>query len=137
MILTGSEISKMCDAGKINIDSYLSDQTSSNNYNYRLEPRLGIPVVDVSKVSFNFINIPEEEYHLRQHIKYVGHTLEQLGSDTFSIRLIGRCLLQHYGLSLGSSNLGHTEASHQLAPEIIVAKPIIPETVPCISHSKK
>jgi dCTP deaminase len=126
MILTGSEISKMRAAGRITIEPYLPDQINPNSYNYRLGPRLGVPVVDGDKVSFDFIDIPEEGYQLEPHTMYLGHTLEELGSDTFAMRLIGRSSLGRFGLFLQvSADLGHTGSSHQWTLEIVAAKPII------------
>ena len=126
MILTGSEIAKMREAGRITIEPYLPDQTNPNSYNYRLGPKLGIPKVDGEEVSFDFIDIPEVGYQLQPHTMYLGHTHEELGSDNFAMRLIGRSSLGRYGLFLQvSADLGHTGSSHQWTLEIVATKPII------------
>lgn len=126
MILTGLEISKMREAGRITIEPYLPDQMNPNSYNYRLGPKLGVPKVEGDSVNFDFIDIPEVGYQLEAHTMYLGHTYEILGSDTFALRLIGRSSLGRYGLFLQvSADLGHTGSSHQWTLEIVAAKPII------------
>lgn len=126
MILTGSEIAKMREAGRITIEPCLSDQFNPNSYNYRLGPKLGVPVIKGDDVDFEFIDIPEEGYALEPHTMYLGHTHEKLGSDTYAMRLIGRSSLGRYGLFLQvSADLGHTGSSHQWTLEIVAAQPII------------
>ena len=126
MILTGSEIAKMREAGRITIEPFLPDQINPNSYNYRLGPKLGIPHINGEEIDFEFIDIPDEGYQLQPHTMYLGHTHEELGSDNFAMRLIGRSSLGRYGLFLQvSADLGHTGSSHQWTLEIVAAKPII------------
>ena len=127
MILTGSEISKMRDVKRITIEPYDEEQVNPNSYNYRLGSVLGVPVIEDGELeSFDFITIPESGYTLQANTMYLGHTLEELGSDTFAMRLIGRSSLGRLGLFLQvSADLGHTGSSHQWTLEIVAAKPFV------------
>jgi dCTP deaminase len=125
MILTGSEIARMREAGEITIEPFTPDQVNPNSYNYRLGPRLGIPhILEDNRVDFEFIDIPEEGYVLQPRTMYLGHTLEKLGSDVYAMSLIGRSSVGRLGLFLQvSANLGHTGSCHQWTLEIVSALP--------------
>jgi len=133
MILTGSKIKEMREAGHITLEPYDEKQVNPNSYNYRLGPQLGVPVLSAhqvastafNRVAFNFIDIPKDGYILEPGKMYLGHTLEQLGSDKYAMRLIGRSSIGRLGLFLQvSADLGHTGSSHQWTLEIVAAKPI-------------
>ena len=124
MILTGKEIARMREAGRITIEPFLAEQVNPNSYDYRLGPQLGIPILDQGFTEFQFIEIPPEGYVLKPKSMYLGHTLERLGSDTFAMRLIGRSSLGRLGLFLQvSADLGHTGSCHQWTLEIVAAMP--------------
>ncbi len=114
-------------AGRITIEPYDQKQVNPNSYNYRLGPDLGIPVIENGELQgFDFIKIPDDGYTLQASTMYLGHTLEELGSDTFAMRLIGRSSLGRLGLFLQvSADLGHTGSSHQWTLEIVAAKPFV------------
>ncbi|MFA4993966.1 MAG: dCTP deaminase [Bdellovibrionales bacterium] len=125
MILTGTEIKKMVDAGDITIVPFNDDQINPNSYNYRLGPKLLVPEYDEERLyGFKEIKIPEEGYVLEPHTVYLGHTHETLGSKEYAMSLIGRSSLGRLGLFLQiSANLGHTGSCHQWTLEIVSAHP--------------
>ncbi len=127
MILTGPKISQMQRAGRITIEPFDKEQINPNSYNYRLGPKLGIPIVEDGVFKeVEFIKIPDVGYILQAKTMYLGHTHEILGSDTFAMRLIGRSSLGRLGLFLQvSADLGHTGSCHQWTLEIVSVKPFI------------
>ena len=126
MILTGNEIVRMRNGGKITITPFCPEQINPNSYNYRLGATLGVPVVDDSGVyKFVFQDIPEDGVVLMPHTTYLGHTYEVLGSNTFAMSLIGRSSMGRLGLFLQvSANLGHTGSCHNWTLEMVSVKPI-------------
>src|SRR6185369_15022636 len=124
MILTGSEIARMRGLGQLTIEPFDASQLNPNSYNYRLGPKLGIPVFAADGLEFEFIELPEEGYVLKAQTVYLGHTVERLGSNYFAMSLIGRSSLGRLGLFLQvSANLGHTGSCHQWTLELVAAKP--------------
>jgi dCTP deaminase len=87
MILTGSEIAKQWEAGKIEIRPFQPDQVNPNSYDFRLgsslkvysnhllDPKQRNPTVGLS--------ISEDGLILEPGRIYLGHTLETMGSDHF------------------------------------------------------
>ena len=130
MILTGSEIANMRGAGRITIEPYSASHLNPNSYDFRLGTRLGVPVFNDGVLDFDIVDLPLDGFVLRPKTVYLGHTLEQLGSDTYAMRLVGRSSLGRLGLFLQvSADLGHTGACHQWTLEIVAALPfrIFPE----------
>lgn len=126
MILTGSEIAKLRKAGRITIEPYTPTQLNPNSYDFRLGTQLGVPVSNGENLEFEIINLPVDGFVLKPRTMYLGHTLENLGSDTYAMRLMGRSSLGRLGLFLQvSADLGHTGACHQWTLEIVAALPFI------------
>jgi dCTP deaminase len=126
MILTGTEIVKMRAERRLLIEPFVTEHINPNSYNYRLGPKLGVPVLDGDVRRFDYIEIPEDGFQIEPHTMYLGHTYEKLGSNTFAMRLIGRSSMGRLGLFLQvSADLGHTGSAHQWTLEIVSAKPII------------
>lgn len=128
MILTGNEIEKQRNSGRITIEPFNRDQINPNSYNYRLGSKLGVPKLPFSDeaTGFDFIEIPADGYRLEAGIMYLGHTCERLGSNVYAMSLIGRSSLGRLGLFLQvSANLGHTGSCHQWTLELVAAAPII------------
>jgi dCTP deaminase len=124
MILTGSEIAKVRKARRITIEPYSATQLNPNSYDFRLGTQLGVPVTNAGASEFSVIDLPVDGFVLEPRKMYLGHTLEQLGSDTYAMRLMGRSSLGRLGLFLQvSADLGHTGACHQWTLEIVAALP--------------
>jgi dCTP deaminase len=124
MILTGSEIARKREAGRITIEPYSASHLNPNSYDFRLGTQLGVPVFKNGFLEFDIVDLPVDGYALRPRTMYLGHTLEKLGSDTYAMRLVGRSSLGRLGLFLQvSADLGHTGACHQWTLEIVAALP--------------
>lgn len=125
MILTGNEIYAQQAAGGITIAPFEPSHVNPNSYTYRLGPQLGVPNMTARPVHYDTIDIPAEGYVLQPGRMYLGHTLEVLGSDSFSMSLIGRNSLGRLGLFLQvSANLIHMGAKHQITLELVAAMPL-------------
>lgn len=87
MILTGKEIGKEWQAGRIDIQPFSQTQLNPNSYdfrlgtiiktytNYILDPKVSNPV--------SLFTIPSEGLVLQPGRIYLGHTLEIIGSDYY------------------------------------------------------
>lgn len=125
MILTGHEILAERTKSGLTIEPFDPAQLKPCSYTYRLGPQLGVPNVADNPVSFQTITIPEEGYVLLPGRMYLGHTLETLGSDRFTMSLIGRSSVGRLGLFLQvSANLIHVGSKHQITLELVAAMPL-------------
>ncbi|WP_428510415.1 dCTP deaminase [Roseateles sp.] len=129
MILTGQEIRRQVESGRITIDPFRLDQLNPNSYNYRLGATLLAPVDRPDDPGcYDYVEhlIPEGGYELAPGKTYLGHTVEVLGSDEFAMSLIGRSSIGRLGLFLQvSANLGHIGSCHAWTLELVAARPII------------
>jgi dCTP deaminase len=102
MILTGPEISIAAADGRIRISPYRGEQVNPNSYNVRLGPTLltySEPVIDAHLLNpTRAITIGAEGHVLQPDELYLGHTLEEVGSDTFVPLLFGRSSVGRLGL---------------------------------------
>jgi dCTP deaminase len=102
MILTGPEIRAATHDGRIRITPFTSDQINPNSYNVRLGPTLLTytdPILDTYRPNpTRATTIGPDGYILRPDELYLGHTLEQVGSDTFVPLLFGRSSVGRLGL---------------------------------------
>jgi dCTP deaminase len=127
LILTGSEIRKQYEAGRITIAPFRDDLVKVDSYNYRLGPKLkiyrgedheGHPV-------FEEIAIPDDGFVLPPLQMTLGHTAERIGSSHYAMSLIGRSSMGRLGLFLQvDADLGHTTSSHQWTLELVAVKPL-------------
>lgn len=125
MILTGTEIASQHQAGRVVIEPFQAKQLNSCSYTYRLGPQLGVPDLSQQPINFNTVTIPADGYVLQPGRMYLGHTLEVLGSDFFTMSLIGRSSVGRLGLFLQvSANLIHVGAQHQITLELVAIKPL-------------
>lgn len=125
MILTGNEIYARQRTGDVVIEPFEAEHINPNSYTYRLGPQLGVPDMASKPLRYDTIDIPDEGYVLQPGRMYLGHTFEVLGSDHFSMSLIGRSSLGRLGLFLQvSANLIHMGAKHQITLELVAAMPL-------------
>lgn len=110
--LTGNQIQKEVENGKIFIDPFRSDQINPNSYDYRLAPIVrklknnsvifGKPVVDPKlPMKYEDAYITKEGYLLLENEAYLCHTEEKFGSDYFASLVtgkssVGRLFLQNH-----------------------------------------
>lgn len=102
MILTGPEIIAAAADGRVRITPFAADQVNPNSYNVRLGDRV---LVYTSAVIDAYRPNPTRELRigagglvLTPGELYLGHTLEQIGSDTYVPLLFGRSSVGRLGL---------------------------------------
>lgn len=99
--LTGEEINKGYLNKDIHIYPYHQSQVNSNSYDYRLGPNLkilkpnstygGRPCLDPRlEQVFEEVVIPEEGYLLVPEEAYIGHTIEEFGSNKYPSLVTGK-----------------------------------------------
>jgi dCTP deaminase len=102
MILTGPEISAAAHDGRLRITPFAADQVNPNSYNVRLGPTLikyTSPVLDAHRPNpTRETTIGPDGHVLQPGELYLGHTLEEVGSDTFVPLLFGRSSVGRLGL---------------------------------------
>ncbi|MER5758862.1 dCTP deaminase [Streptomyces sp. NPDC002082] len=102
MILTGPEISSAAKDGRLNIAPFVPTQVNPNSYNVRLGESLLIYVDEVLDAHqpnpTRRIRIGDDGYALQPGELYLGHTLEEVGSDLFVPLLFGRSSVGRLGL---------------------------------------
>ncbi|MEW1612308.1 MULTISPECIES: dCTP deaminase [unclassified Streptomyces] len=102
MILTGPEISAAAADGRLRIAPFDQDQVNPNSYNVRLGPTLltyTTPVIDSHRPNPTMdLRMDEGGFVLQPGELYLGHTLEEVGSDSFVPLLFGRSSVGRLGL---------------------------------------
>jgi len=102
MILTGPEITAAHRDGRLRISPFEPDQVNPNSYNVRLGPTLLTytdPVLDAHRPNpTTQVDIGPDGYVLQPGELYLGHTVEEVGSDTFVPLLFGRSSVGRLGL---------------------------------------
>jgi len=102
MILTGPEITTAARDGRLTIHPFEPNQVNPNSYNVRLGPTLMTYAGDVidahrSNPTRSF-EIGDDGHVLEPGELYLGHTLEEVGSDVFVPLLFGRSSVGRLGL---------------------------------------
>jgi dCTP deaminase len=130
MILSGKEIEKQVEKGRIIIEPFERRNLNPNSYNYRL----GIQYVivnekhslDGDRGDVSLRPIPEEGLLLQPGRVYLASTHEIIGSSTYVTSLIGRSSVGRLGLFLQiSSDLGNLGPAHKWTLELTCVQPII------------
>ncbi|MGW1067479.1 dCTP deaminase [Streptomyces aureus] len=102
MILTGPEITKSMANGRLHISPFSSEQVNPNSYNVCLGDTLLTYSEDVIDAYHpnptREIKIDESGYVLRPDELYLGHTIEEVGSDFYVPLLFGRSSVGRLGL---------------------------------------
>src|ERR1700733_10160082 len=102
MILTGQEIMRELENGKIWISPFERDRVQPNSYDFRLGTTLIRYTADVLDVRSDNpcerLNLPEAGYILEPDRIYLGHTVEVMGSDTYVPIIRGRSSVARLGL---------------------------------------
>ncbi|MFI9269411.1 dCTP deaminase [Kitasatospora sp. NPDC052896] len=102
MILTGPEITAAVRDGRVRIAPFEPDQVNPNSYNVRLGSTLLTYTGDV--IDAHHPNPTQETeigpggFVLQPGELYLGHTVEEVGSDTFVPLLFGRSSVGRLGL---------------------------------------
>lgn len=129
MILTGSEIEKQVNLGKIHISPFNSGDLNPNSYNFRLGGRLKIyakKILDPAKKNdFKEIMIPKQGFILRPNKLYLGHTVEEMGSDYYVPIMQARSSVGRLGLYIYlNSGLGDLGFKKQWTLELHSIHPL-------------
>ncbi len=129
MILTGEEIRKQVLLGRIHINPFNKEYLNPNSYNFRLGEKLKIytsKVLDSAlQNEFKEIIIPKSGFILRPNRLYLGHTIEEMGSDFFVPTMQARSSVGRLGLYIYlNSGLGDIGFKRQWTLELHVIHPL-------------
>ncbi len=87
MILTGNEIRKNVELGRIHISDFNCKNINPNSYDLTLGDKLLVycnEILDTQEENkYKYIKIPETGYVLKQGDFYLGHSVEIVGSDFY------------------------------------------------------
>ena len=130
MILTGREIHKQVNLGRIHISPFDASLLNPNSYNFRLGDTLKVHndfVIDPKKEnSFRVIKIPESGFLLEPNRLYLGHTVEEMGSDFYVPTMQARSSVGRLGLFIYlNSGLGDIGFKRQWTLELQAIQPLI------------
>jgi dCTP deaminase len=102
MILTGDEIIREVDNGRIWISPFDRKRVQPNSYDFQLGPsllRYKPDTLDVrAENAFETFEIPESGYVLQPDRLYLGHTNEVMGSSNYVPIIRGRSSIARLGL---------------------------------------
>jgi len=102
MILTGSEIRKQRDTGRIKIDPFHADQISPNSYDVRLGSHLEVYEREVLDFRGNNdrkkLEIPDDGMVLDSNRVYLAETEELFGSDCYVAMIHAKSSIARMGL---------------------------------------
>jgi dCTP deaminase len=102
MILTGPQIIESAATGRIRISPFELDQVNPNSYNVRLGSTLrtyDTDVIDAYRPNpTRSVAMDSDGYVLRPDELYLGHTVEEVGSDHYVPLLFGRSSVGRLGL---------------------------------------
>lgn len=129
MILTGPEIKKQVEKKRIHIFPFIEENLNPNSYNFRLGHNLKIyknKVLDPKKENeYIEINIPKDGYILKPNQLYLGHTIEEMGSDYYAPTMQARSSVGRLGLYIYlNSGLGDIGFKRQWTLELHVIHPL-------------
>ena len=99
--LTGKRVSEEVQRGRIRIEPFSPNQVNPNSYDYRLAPLLrrllpnsergGVACVDPAlPMLYDEVEIPQDGFLMRVEDAYLGHTVEQFGSEHFASLCTGK-----------------------------------------------
>jgi len=123
MILTGSEIKKQVELGRIHIRPFKPENLNPNSYNFRLGNKLLVfngDILDSAKDNnFEEVIIPYRGLVLEPGKLYLGHTIEEMGSDFYVPTMQARSSMGRLGLYIYlNSGLGDIGFKRQWTLEL-------------------
>lgn len=129
MILTGSEIKKQVNLKRIHITPFIEENLNPNSYNFRLGKTLKVyknRVLDPREnMEYEVIKIPKEGYVLQPNQLYLGHTMEEMGSDFYVPTMQARSSAGRLGLYIYlNSGLGDIGFKRQWTLELHSIHPL-------------
>lgn len=131
MILTGTEIIREVNSGRIVLSPFSEQNINPNSYNYHLGTHYVIvessgPLDSCGKLpALESKMIPKDGIVIEPNRLYLCNTHEFIGSNCYVTSLIGKSSMGRLGLFLQvSANLGHQMQIHQWTLEIRSCIPI-------------
>ncbi|HLF53595.1 MAG TPA: dCTP deaminase [Candidatus Nanoarchaeia archaeon] len=129
MILTGSEIKKQVELKKIHINPFFTENLNPNSYNFRLGDKLKIytkKILDSAKENkYREIKISNKGFVLQPNVLYLGHTVEEMGSDYYVPIMQARSSVGRLGLYIYlNSGLGDLGFKRQWTLELHAIHPL-------------
>src|SRR3989344_8813622 len=123
MILTGSEIKRQVKLGRIHINPFDEKDLNPNSYNFRLGKKLIVYSKNLldSKINNKYreFEIPKEGFVLMPNQLYLGHTIEEMGSDYYVPIMQARSSVGRLGLYIYlNSGLGDLGFKNQWTLEL-------------------
>jgi len=130
MILTGYEIGRLVEAGRITIDPFCPHQIQPNSYDFRLGETLLIPtdpLVDVRKPSqMVALRLPSSGYVLSPNTLYLGCSHERMGSRDFVAQIFAKNTVASLGLFIHlAAPLSHLGSVSQWTLELHAVQPLV------------
>lgn len=129
MILTGAEIGRQVESGRIIISDFDGDRLEPNSYGFRLGCNL-VEYTDQeldcgSRPSSKWRTIPQSGFVLRPGRLYLAETAERMGSEHYAAMLYACRSVSTLGSWIQfSAPLGHIGAIIPWTLEIMVAHPL-------------
>jgi dCTP deaminase len=129
MILTGSEILKNIEGGKIVISPFNISQLNPNSYNFTLGNKLVVYnnyILDAKKNNeARELIIPDSGITLATGTIYLGHTQEEIGSNNFVPIIRGRSSVGRLGLFINiTADLIDMGSINQLTLQLNAVQPV-------------
>ncbi len=129
MILTGEEIKREVKSGRIHINPFIEEHLNPNSYNFRLGDTIKIyeeKILDPKKINkYREIKITEEGFVLEPGKLYLGHTIEEMGSDFYAPTIQARSSIGRLGLYIYlNSGLGDIGFKKQWTLELHTIHPL-------------
>lgn len=129
MILTGTEIKRQVELGRLHIIPFHESNLNPNSYNFRLGNMLKTYKNEIldPKVENEYVEmtIPREGLVLKPNQLYLGHTIEEMGSDHFVPIMQARSSVGRLGLYIYlNSGLGDLGFKRQWTLELHVIHPL-------------
>jgi dCTP deaminase len=130
LILTGSEILKQYQLGRITIDPFDESQLNPNSYNFRLGNRIKTYRADIldvrQKLEVDEHLVGDDGFVLRPGRVYLGHTEEVMGSDHYVPILRGRSSTARLGLFVHvTADLIDIGSHNQWTLQLVAAQPVL------------
>ncbi len=124
MILSGPQIMKEREQGRILIEPFDRQLLNPNSYNYRLGSSL-IEYDPENNAGGRDILVPADGLVLFPRRLYLGSTKERIGSPCHVVTLLGRSSIGRLGLYLNvTADLGHVGCDSQWTLELHVVQPL-------------
>ncbi len=129
MILTGDEIKKQVSLGRIHIVPFSEENLNPNSYNFRIGNKLKVyksEFLDTAEDNaYEEVNIPDDGFVLEPNKLYLGHTIEEMGSDFYVPTMQARSSIGRLGLYIYlNSGLGDIGFKRQWTLELHTIHPL-------------